>query len=367
METESNEDNKVLRENRKSLTDFFKGNFNLLRSQTSAKRESTNIKLLKYKEFRQLSNKTGLSPIMLLTILFIFLALIMFGFYEDHLTLIIGTVYPLYFSIKTLKTGTISEVKRWLTYWIFLTVFIWFESCFSWLLNYIPFYFVWRTLILVFSYIPQFEYSTVIYDFIIKKFYSKYQNNIKSIAHDLKTKLYGNENVKHFQNAISVGIAQSITNQNFFGFKNNSNTNENNNNDYNNNDHNYKDTNWTIQTGDPIEEEFVNEDEIFGDLIENSLVENQSNDNFSKDNLDSKKKNNKNSGPFKRAPTTASANVTANTSKSPYFKKSEKDDKDKVLNRNLTTTNNSRNAGTKKSTLGSTMNKSTLQTGNNKK
>ena len=79
--------------------------------------ESLNDKLMKYAEFKALYKRTNIKPIFLVYILVIFLILIIIGFFEDLLTCLIGISYPIYISMKTLRTKTNEEVKQWLTYW----------------------------------------------------------------------------------------------------------------------------------------------------------------------------------------------------------------------------------------------------------
>lgn len=201
-----------LQSNRKSVSNFFKG-INILNTE---QRLTINDKLYKYKEIKQISEKTGLSPVILLAIMCVLFLLILFGFYEDHLTIVIGTIYPLYFSMKTLKKSNLAEIKRWLTYWIFFTFFIWFETVFYYFLTYIPFYFLLRSVMLVLCYLPQYQYSTVIYDYCIKTLFHKYHLSIREMAKALTDRLYGldgqRKSVSEFFNS---GIFKSLSTRAF--------------------------------------------------------------------------------------------------------------------------------------------------------
>ena len=179
--------------NRKSIANFF-NKIDILTYENN-KGSDINERLLKFKELKTLSELTHISPLALVIILFILLLLVLFGFYEEHFTIILGTIYPLYFSIKTLKHhGKLKEVKRWLTYWIFFSVFIWFENVCYWLLYYIPFYFAIRSFILILCYLPEFDLSSIFYDKLIKVIFSKYHNKLRNMAGLMKNKLYGLSN-----------------------------------------------------------------------------------------------------------------------------------------------------------------------------
>jgi hypothetical protein len=78
-----------------------------------------NKNLLQYKEIKSVYNKTGISPAILLYILFICLIFIFIGYFENQLTVLIGTLYPMYISIKTLQNVEEDKegISQWLTYW----------------------------------------------------------------------------------------------------------------------------------------------------------------------------------------------------------------------------------------------------------
>lgn len=78
---------------------------------------SLNDRLMKYKEFKMIYNKTKIQPIYFFYSLIICLVLIFIGFLESYLTLLISTLYPLYISIKSLQGGSKEDIKQWLTYW----------------------------------------------------------------------------------------------------------------------------------------------------------------------------------------------------------------------------------------------------------
>ena len=76
-----------------------------------------NTKLMKYKELEFYYQKTSIKPIYLGYVLVFFLVLIIFGIWDDLLTCIIGVLFPMYASIKTIKSGERDQIKQWLTYW----------------------------------------------------------------------------------------------------------------------------------------------------------------------------------------------------------------------------------------------------------
>ncbi len=81
--------------------------------------ERINDNLMKYKEIKMVYKKTGIPPAYLLYALIACLLLILIGYCEAYLTILIGTLYPIYISIKTLQKENIEKDDRiqWLTYW----------------------------------------------------------------------------------------------------------------------------------------------------------------------------------------------------------------------------------------------------------
>jgi hypothetical protein len=78
-----------------------------------------NESLMSYKEMKWVYKKTGIHPVYFIYGLALCLFLILIGYLENYLTYLIGTTYPLYISIKTLKNeeSTKDDIKQWLTYW----------------------------------------------------------------------------------------------------------------------------------------------------------------------------------------------------------------------------------------------------------
>ena len=63
-----------------------------------------------------------------------------------------------------------TDDKQWLTYWLIFSLFQVFEGIAAWLLEYIPFYFLFKVLFLVWSFHPLTQGATVIYDSAVAPF-----------------------------------------------------------------------------------------------------------------------------------------------------------------------------------------------------
>lgn len=100
---------------RSSMSSFLKDS--KITNIIEEKNTSFNDDLMKYKEMKMIYEKTGIKPIYFLYVLIALVLLIFIGYLESYLTLLIGTLYPLYISIKTIQSGDQNDVKQWLTYW----------------------------------------------------------------------------------------------------------------------------------------------------------------------------------------------------------------------------------------------------------
>ena len=187
---------------RKSMPNFFKQSMFGTSSSSSNEPSEQNLSIsqhinkafLKYKEFRYLHKKFKIQPAYLVYILIICFLFIVIGFFDKYLTILIGTCYPLYVSLKTLtlKLGeekpdgqgyyTEDDQKKdaiqWLSYWVVYACFINFECIFGKMLKDIKFYFPIKVIFLIFCYLPQFRLSWWIYTHVISKVFNKYEKII---------------------------------------------------------------------------------------------------------------------------------------------------------------------------------------------
>ena len=68
---------------------------------------------------------------------------------------LVGFVYPAYSCFKAIESPEKDDDVQWLTYWIINSFFQVIEYFSDILLYWIPFYFVWKALFLIYLYAPQ--------------------------------------------------------------------------------------------------------------------------------------------------------------------------------------------------------------------
>jgi receptor expression-enhancing protein 5/6 len=152
-----------------------------------------NDKLLKYKEFKYIYQKTRIKPVYIMYILLLCLIIMVIGYLEYFLTCLIGVLYPLYFSIKSLREKNKTGIRRWLQYWIVFSFFLNIEYVFSIFLTDIPLYFFFKVIFLLVCFLPQYNGAKYFYENFIKIAFNKYEKELyeisKNVAKRLKTTL----------------------------------------------------------------------------------------------------------------------------------------------------------------------------------
>ena len=178
-----------------------------------------NKKLLRYKEIQTFYKKTGIQPIFIAIILIIMLIFIFIGIFDRILTIIIGTAYPLYMSIKTVRRKMVEEddenneeeeeevendIIQWLSYWVIFSVFLNFENIFKFILKYIPFYFFIKVIFLLFCYLPQYRFANYLYNAFIKKLFARYEKTVIDYSNKLVKQLTLNIEPKIIKKSITM-------------------------------------------------------------------------------------------------------------------------------------------------------------------
>jgi len=127
-----------------------------------------------YEKLKELEEKTGYSKVYFFAAASVLVAVLLFvlggvKLLSDLLTF----VYPAYMSFKAIdsssssttgteKAGT-SLTQQWLTYWIVFALFATLENIMSFIVTYIPFYYVLKSCIFVYLYHPKFHGASVVY------------------------------------------------------------------------------------------------------------------------------------------------------------------------------------------------------------
>ncbi|KAI9143745.1 TB2/DP1, HVA22 family-domain-containing protein [Paraphysoderma sedebokerense] len=120
--------------------------------------------------------------------------LIFFNIAGALITNLVGFLYPAYASFKALESATKDDDVQWLTYWIVFAFFNIIEFFTDVLLYWLPMYFVAKTAILMWLFIPQTKGAVKVYQQVLRPFLLENQKKvdhtvtkIKKAASDLAT------------------------------------------------------------------------------------------------------------------------------------------------------------------------------------
>lgn len=87
---------------------------------------------------------------------------------------IAGFLYPAYMSFKAIDTPDIADDVQWLTYWVVFALFSIVESAMSFLVSWIPFYYVIKMGFFLWLTHPKFMGAGLVYKQAIKPFVMPY-------------------------------------------------------------------------------------------------------------------------------------------------------------------------------------------------
>jgi hypothetical protein len=88
---------------------------------------------------------------------------IFFGIFAELITNTIGFVYPFLSTLASLENKP-AEQKKWLVYWVLFASIVLFDEYFTFVVNWIPFYYPIKTAFLLYIMVPQSNGALHVYD-----------------------------------------------------------------------------------------------------------------------------------------------------------------------------------------------------------
>ena len=136
--------------------------------------------------------------------------LLVWGFGAQFVTNLIGFLYPLYESYRSLATASSSAVnaatthsqQQWLTYWIIYASFSLVESLTDFFLYWIPLYHLVKIAFLVWCFLPQTRGAEVVYAKVVEPVLVRYEGRIDQVGRDSKRAV----------NRVVADVAQDVAN-----------------------------------------------------------------------------------------------------------------------------------------------------------
>ena len=131
----------------------------------------------------------GINGKVVAIIILLIVVSVFIGFFDVYLTVLVGIVYPSYFSIKALETQELDDDKHWLTYWVVFGLLILLDTFLKIILDYIPFYITVKLLFILWLFLPNFKGALIIYHNFIIKCFKKYEKQIDLAKDNFEEKL----------------------------------------------------------------------------------------------------------------------------------------------------------------------------------
>ena len=181
------------------------------------KKIKTESLVKKIKEQIQLiQEKTGINGYVFIGLLLLSLIFVYFNLFENLITNLIGTVYPTFWTIKSIESKD-GKAIHWLIYWIIFSSFILLDFFSGFVVKIIPFYFIMKICFLIWLQWPESKGCDIIFSYVINNIFEsieeeldEYVQEVKDVSNDYvfneknKQKIMGiTKALKNFKNMVS--------------------------------------------------------------------------------------------------------------------------------------------------------------------
>lgn len=175
----------------------------------SAENQKTLMEKLEV-HFKIIEEATGINSKYIMIGLGISFLFVFIGYFDFYITNVVGIFYPSIWSIRAIESKGSADDKQWLTYWVVFACFTFVDLFSGFVLQFIPFYFFFKLIFLVWCFMPNTRGATLIYDKIIIKLFQKYEHHIIRLDETIQDKI-GNV-VRDGQEYVNQNKDKIITN-----------------------------------------------------------------------------------------------------------------------------------------------------------
>ncbi|KAK8756658.1 hypothetical protein V5799_000639 [Amblyomma americanum] len=110
-----------------------------------------------------------------------FAVYMIFGYFAEFLSNVVGLVYPAYASTRAIESADRNDDTRWLTYWVVYACFTIVDFFADGILSIFPFYWLAKMLFLVYCFAPVSNNGSVrIYNGLIRPYFLKSNTALES-------------------------------------------------------------------------------------------------------------------------------------------------------------------------------------------
>ncbi|KAI9302794.1 TB2/DP1, HVA22 family-domain-containing protein [Cunninghamella echinulata] len=115
--------------------------------------------------------------------------MIFFNLAGQLLTNTISWIYPAYASFKAIESPSNSDDKQWLTYWTVIGFVQLIEYFSDILIYWFPFYYLFKTLFILYLALPQFKGAEVLYNRFLRNMLLNAQGTVDKHAEEIREKV----------------------------------------------------------------------------------------------------------------------------------------------------------------------------------
>ena len=160
-------------------------------------------------QMKVIQEKTGFKGIYVVCFLIVCVVLVYFNIFDSLITNVVGTAYPIFYTIKSIEENSDELQKNWLTYWVVFGSFTIVDLFSPIIIKFVPFYFVMKILFLIWLEMPGSSGCKIVYHLLIKKIFAAFQEDIDKYVDDVKNiideSIFTEEN-KKFVKGIKKGF-----------------------------------------------------------------------------------------------------------------------------------------------------------------
>ena len=150
------------------------------------KKIKTESLVKKFKEQIQLiQEKTGINGYVFIGLIILSLIFVYFNLFENLITNLIGTVYPTFWTIKSIESKD-GKAIHWLIYWIIFSSFILLDFFSGLVVKIIPFYFVMKICFLIWLQWPESKGCDIIFNYVINNIFESIEEELDEYVQEVK-------------------------------------------------------------------------------------------------------------------------------------------------------------------------------------
>jgi receptor expression-enhancing protein 5/6 len=158
-------------------------------------------------QMKLIQEKTGIPGTYVLGALLAAVLFVWIGFLERLITNLVGTIYPAFWTIKSIESRS-DDDKHWLTYWVVFACFTIIDMFSGFILKFIPFYFFLKIIFLIWLFMPNSQGCNIVYHLLVVRVFKCFEQDIDSAS--VKLGNYTKEFITQGNNILETKITETL-------------------------------------------------------------------------------------------------------------------------------------------------------------